>query len=91
MVDECDVENTPDSVLIRKMLEPDDIRIKLTLKDAEALYRRKGPDVVEVYSRPRLCQEASSQKFSGVTMRPGWSLDLTMPDPSTGEPWDFSD
>ena len=73
------------------MLKPDDIRTELTLKNAEAPYKRKGPDVVEVYSRPRLCQEASSQKFSGVTMRPGWSLDFTMPDPTTGEQWDLAD
>ena len=91
LLDECNVEDTPDAVLNRKMLEPDNIRIELTLKSVEALYKRKGPDVVEVYSRPRLCQEASSQKFSGVTMRPGWSLDLTVPDPATGEPWDLSD
>ena len=91
LLDECDVENTPHSVLNRRMMEPDNIRIEPTLKCAETLYKRKGPDVVEGYSRPRLCQEASSQKFSCVTMRPGWSLDLTMPDPSTGEPWDLSD
>ena len=91
LLDECDVENTPDSVLNRKMLQANDIRIELTVKNAEAPYRRKGPDVVEAYSRPRLCQEASGQKFSGVTMKPGWSLDLTMPDPTTGEPWDLAD
>ena len=44
----------------------------------------------EIFSQPRVCQEASGRKFGGTTLRPGWSLDLTTNDPATGEPWDLS-
>ena len=30
-------------------------------------------------------------KLMGTSVRPGWSLDLTMKDPETGRPWDLSD
>ena len=56
------------------------------MKKAAEMYLRRGPDVVEVFSQPRICQEASGR---GVT--PGWSLDLTMKDPATGQIWDLSD
>ena len=46
---------------------------------------------MEIYSPPRVCAEAATQKFGGVILRPGWSLDLTTTDPSTGMPWDLSD
>ena len=54
------------------------------------MFERKGPDVTEIFSQPRICQEASGRDFHGVTLRPGWSLDLTMEDPMTGERWDLS-
>ena len=66
----------------------DDIRVELTLKDAVEMFRRKGPDVVELYSQPRLCQEVHGRKFSGTELTPGYSLDLTMDDPATGHPWE---
>ena len=79
-----------DAKLHREFKEPDDIRVELTLKNAVALYERKGPDIVEIYSQPRVCQEVDGRDFGGQKLRPGFSLDLTMRDPKTGLPWDLS-
>ena len=54
------------------------------------LFEPKGPDVVEIFSQPRLCQEVAGRSFGGTTLRPSFSLDLTMDDPATGQPWDLS-
>ena len=73
------------------MAEADDIRVELVLKGAQSLYMRSKPDVAEIYTNPRICQEATAQKFEGIDLRPGWSLDLSTKDPTTGQPWDLSD
>ena len=90
LIDEVDVENTPDRILNRPMKVKDDIRVELTLKGAMAMYERRGPDVAELFSQPRICQEAGGISVGGSTLRPGWSLDLTMNDPATDKPWDLS-
>ena len=91
LIDECEVDRTPDHLLKRELEAPDDIRVELTLKGAQAMYRRRQPGVAEIYSQPRICQEAATQRFGDVILRPGWSLDLTTKDPETGKPWDLSD
>ena len=90
MIDECEVDTTSDAELNRTLPEVDDIRVELTLKNAAELYRREGPDVVELYSQPRVCQEVGGRDFAGTRPTPGYSLDLTVNDPATGEPWDLS-
>ena len=91
LIDECDVERTPDRILNRELESPDDIRVELVLKGAQKLYERKGPDIAEVYSQPRICNEAAGQLFQGIALKPGWSLDLTMKNPETDEPWDLAE
>jgi len=91
LIDECEVDRTADHVLNRELREPDDIRVELVLKGAQSLYMRPRPDVAEIYSNPRICQEATAQRFDGVNLKPGWSLDLSTKDPSTGRAWDLSD
>ena len=86
----CDVDNESDDRLRRKLGCVDDVRVELTLRNAIELFERKGPDVAEIFSQPRICQELSGRKFEGQTLRPGWSLDLTMLDPKTGKSWDLS-
>ena len=90
VIDDCEVDMVSDKDLHRDLKEVDDIRVELTLKNAVEMFRRKGPDVVELYSQPRLCQEVDGRKFSGTELTPGYSLDLTMDDPATGQPWDLS-
>ena len=90
LLDEADVENVPDKVLHLRLKTRDNIRVELVLKDAIALFERKGPDVAEIFSQPRVCQEAGCREYQGATLRPGWSLDLTTVDPRTGERWDLS-
>ena len=89
-IDDFEVDVTSDKELQRYLKEVDDIRVELTLKNAVELFQRKGPDVVELYSQPRLCQEIEGRKFGGTELKPGYSLDLTMDDPATGQPWDLS-
>ena len=89
-MDDCVVDDTPDRQLKRNLPRPDDLRVELIMKQAEAMYHRKGADVVELFSQPRVAQEASIRRYSGTQLKAGWSLDLTMRDPSTGEPWDLS-
>ena len=85
MIDDCVIDDTTDQMLGRELAAKDDIRVEVTLKNAVALFERKGPDVCEIYSQPRVCQEAMSKH-----LQPGWSLDLTTKDPATGDHWDLS-
>ena len=63
----------------------------MVTKEASKWFKKFGPDVVEMYSPPRIVQEAGLRCFAGKRLRPGWSLDLTVDDPETGKPWDLSD
>ena len=91
LIDDCIVDDTPDELLFRSLPHEMDIRVELVLKDALALYARKGADVVEVFSQPRIVQEAGLRRFGTTQLTPGWSLDLTRLDPKTGRAWDLAD
>ena len=58
------------------------------MKNTLTLFERKGPDVAEIFSQPRVCQEIGSKKINGESLRPGWSPDVTLKDP--GRHWDLS-
>ena len=90
MLDDCQTDLVSDEELHRELAEVDDIRVELTLRNAAEMFGRRGPDVVEIYSQPRLCQEVGGRKFDGTELKPGYSLDLTMLDPPTGKPRDLS-
>ena len=90
LIDDCIIDDTADSRLHRLLDKPDDIRVEVVLKNAIKLFERQGPDVCEIFSQPRVCQEAGSRNFGGTRLTPGWSLDLTTTDPSTGKAWDLS-
>ena len=90
IIDECIVEDTPDDVMHRKLPRPRDIRVELTMRKARPMFEAKGADIAEVYSPPRIAQEAAMKSYHGVRLHPGWSLDLTRNDPATNKPWDFS-
>ena len=90
IIDDCIVDDVADEVLNRWLLEPDDIRIELTMKDALDMYQRVGADVAEIYSQPRITQAAAEFERDGIRLQPGWSLDLTKADPLTGRAWDLS-
>ena len=89
MIDECIVEDVSDEVLHRELPQEDDIRVELVMRDALAMYERKGADVVELFPQPRIAQTAAGRGFEGTRLTPGWSLDLTRTDPKTGEAWDL--
>ena len=91
LIDECVVEDTPDIILYRELPSTANIRVELVLKDAVSMYRREGADVVEVFSQPRVAQEAAMRSYGGTRIVPGWSLDLTRYDPKTGKAWDLAD
>ena len=89
LLDECVVEDTKESWLNREIPECTDIRVELTLKKAAVMFERRGPDVCEVFSQPRVCHEAGSMDNEKNMLTPGWSLDLTTVDPVNGKPWDL--
>jgi len=91
VMDDCIIDDTPDEELFRDLEYETDIRVELILKDALEFYQRKGADVVEIYSQPRITQEAAVRRYGGANLVPGWSLDLTRSDPKTGKAWDLSD
>ena len=89
IIDECILDDTPDSVLNRMLPCPDHVRVELTMRGAIKMFEVKGADVSEVFSPPRVAQEASVRQYGGRSLKPGWSLDLTREDPLTGEAWDL--
>ena len=46
--------------------------------------------MAELFSQPRIVQEAAVRDYDGLKLLPGWSLDLTREDPATGQAWDLS-
>ena len=91
LIDDCQPANTPDKTLFRQLPVPTTIRVELIMKDAAKWFRQKNADVAEMYSPPRIVQEAGLRVYGGRRLRPGWSLDLSVNDPETGTPWDLSD
>ena len=91
LIDDCRPDDTPDADLFRALPERTTIRVELIMRNAAKWFRQLGPDVVELYSPPRIVQEAGLRTYGGRRLRPGWSLDLTVDDPETGKPWDLSD
>ena len=89
IIDDCFPDDVPDRLLNRRVPAAIDIRIELTLKEADRLYKQKGSDIVEIFSPPRVAQEAGLRRYAGRKLVPGWSLDTTMPDPLDGEAWDL--
>ena len=90
VVDDCIVDDVSDEMLKRRMPTADNLRVELIMRGAVAMYESKGADVVELYSQPRIAQEAAVRKYGGTQLKSGWSLDLTMRDPATDLPWDLS-
>ena len=91
LIDDCRPDDVPDVDLHRLLTVPTCIRVELIMRDAAKWFMQKGPDVFELYSPPRIAQEAGLRAYGGRRLRPGWSLDLTVDDPETGKPWDLSD
>ena len=58
VIDDCIVDDVAE-VLNRWLLEPEDFRVELTMKDALDMYSRVGADVAEIYSQPRIIQAAA--------------------------------
>ena len=51
LLDECDIDDVPDDELNRELAEKDNIRVEVTLRNALALFERKGTDVAEIFSQ----------------------------------------
>ncbi len=89
VIDECVVDDVPDAMLHRPLARPTDIRVELVMKGAMRMFETKNVDIAEVFSPPRVAQEAVMSSYDGARLTPGWSLDLTREDPTTGQPWDL--
>ena len=53
-------------------------RVALTMKGAFRQYKEEGWDVAEVYSQPRIAQEAGLRKYGGTRLTPGWCLAVAL-------------
>ena len=73
LIDECEIDATADSKQNRDMGHGDNIREELILKNATKLFERRGPDIVEISSQPRLCHEVAGRSFGDTTLKPGFS------------------
>ena len=90
VIDDCIIDDVSNGVLRRNIPKPDNLRIELVMRDALNMYQRKGADVVKLYSQPRIAKEAAIRQYGGTDLIAGWSLDPTMRNPETNEPWDVS-
>ena len=61
------------------------------MNDAIKSYENHFADIAEIYSRPRVTAAAGAKTYGKIRLVPGWSLDLTMTNPRTGQAWDLSD
>ena len=66
VIDNCIVDDVSDKELRRKLPSADKVRVELTMRNALSLYLVKRADVVEVYSQPRIAQEASLRYHGGI-------------------------
>ena len=66
VIDDCIVDDVSDKELRRKLPSADKVRVELTMRNALSLYQVKGGDVVDVYSQPRIAQEASLRYHGGI-------------------------
>lgn len=90
MFDECCPGGTPAIILRREMPEATDIRVEVRVRQVETVFMQNGADVAEVCSPPRVAHDAGIQKYLGMDLAPGWSLDLSVVDKISGLPWDLS-
>ena len=90
VIDDCSVDDTADHVLNRSLSTRSNIRVELTMHGSLQMYQAKGADISDINFQPRVVQEAAMREYDGLRLQLGWSLDLTVDDPRTKMPWDFS-
>ena len=73
LIDDCYIDDTTDADISRLLPQPRDVRVELVVRDAAKWYRNRGPDVVELYSLPRIVREAGLRAYAGKRLKPGWS------------------
>ena len=61
IIDECHMDDFSDEVFHRPLQHPDNIRVELTMREALELFNASDADISEVYSQPRVAQEAGVQ------------------------------
>ena len=59
VLDECISADVADSDLHRKMDKITDIRVEVEVKGPLDIFKSVGSDIVEMYSQPRVAQEAT--------------------------------
>ena len=91
IIDDCDPDVEADERVFRRIEPGTHYRVELITKNASKWFHRIGPDIAELNSPPRIVQEAGLREYGGRKLKPGWSLDLTVDDPETKQPWDLSD
>ena len=54
-----------DEKLFRELPAKRNLRVELVMKDAAKWFRHAGPDISEIYSPPRIAQEAGLRSHAG--------------------------
>ena len=67
VIDDCIIDDVGDRELRRGIGKHDNLRVELVVKEALSMYQRKGADVVEIYSQPRIAQESALRRCNGTT------------------------
>ena len=91
VLDKCNVQDTPDRLLLRELPAPTGIVVELVVAEAMDMYTQKGLEVCEIFIPQRIAAEAGMRVFGHVKLKPAWSPDITQVDPEDGRPWDPSD
>ena len=86
VIDGCVLHSELDDNLHRHIQPSLHDRVKQISKDAAQWFLQLDPDVSELYSPPRIVQEAGFMSYGGRTLKPRWSLDLAVDDPESGQP-----
>ena len=71
VIDDCVVEDTPDDVLNRYLRHPDDLRVELTMRGGLKMFENKNADISEIFSQPRIAQEAALRRHGVMVLRTG--------------------
>ena len=58
VIDDCIPELVADEKLFRALPDKRNIRVELVMKNAAKWFRHAGPDISEIYTPPRVAQEA---------------------------------
>ena len=71
IIDDYTPDDEAHDRLYRNVNEKKNIRVELVMKDAAKWFRCSGSDISEIYSPPRIVQDAGLRTYDGKALKPG--------------------